>query len=65
MKIIECDGCQISFEDSFMWWNGYFWYCFECAIPYLEEEEERQNQEEEDLCSCRDGEINIYCQGSI
>ncbi len=58
MNIIECDGCNNSFQDSFMWWSGHFWFCQDC-ISYQEEE----NQEEEDLCSCRDGEINIYCQG--
>lgn len=58
LNIIECSGCTKSFQDSVMWWNGYFWYCPEC-VSYMEEEIE----EEEELCSCHDGEINIYCQG--
>lgn len=56
MKIIECDECNVSFQDSFMWWSGYFWFCFECASIYLDE-----GEVEEDPCSCNQGEINITC----
>jgi hypothetical protein len=56
MKIIECEECNVSFQDSFMWWSGYFWFCFPCASTYCDE------QEEEDLCSCHDGEIDIICR---
>lgn len=61
MKIIQCDGCTYSYQDSVMWWNGYYWYCPEC-VSYMEEEEERKSQEQEDLCSCVDGEIDIICR---
>jgi hypothetical protein len=37
MNLIECDCCEVSFQDGFMWWSGRFWYCFECATR-LEEE---------------------------
>mgnify|MGYP001626875305 CR=1 FL=1 len=58
MKIIHCDGCFKPFEESLIWWSGHFWYCRSC-VEYIEEE---LAQEEEDLCSCRDGEIDIICR---
>jgi len=56
MNIIQCDGCTNSFQDSLMWWSGHFWFCQTC-VSYQDEEE----QEQEDLCSCYDGEIDVYC----
>lgn len=32
LNLIECDACDVSFQDGFMWWSGHFWYCFECAV---------------------------------
>ena len=36
MNLIECDACECSFKDSFMWWSGHFWLCFDCAIKFEE-----------------------------
>jgi len=57
MNIIECDGCTHSFQDSLMWWSGHFWFCETC-LSYQDEENQ---EEEEDTCSCYDGEIDMYC----
>lgn len=59
MSVMECDECGHAFNDSFMYWTGLLWLCFDCAIPHLEYEEEMENVE--DRCSCRDGEIDIQC----
>lgn len=57
MSVMDCDECGHAFNDSFMYWTGLLWLCFDCAIPFVED----QDQEEEDRCSCRDGEIDIHC----
>lgn len=59
MSVMDCDECGHAFNDSFMYWTGLLWVCFDCAIPILEYEEEREATE--DRCSCRDGEIDISC----
>lgn len=58
-KIIECSSCGDDFDDFHIWWSGYFWFCFPCAVAL----ENEANYDEEDLCSCRDDEINVQCRG--
>jgi len=62
MSVMECDECGHAFNDSFMWWSGLLWLCFECAIPHLEYDDEEERDRGEDLCSCVDGEIDIICR---
>lgn len=35
-NMIECECCEKTYGDGFMWWSGRFWYCFNCASRYYE-----------------------------